>query len=55
MFKKHGVYCNDYYISVHHERERIGLDKWLANIGLCKRRVRIAEGGLDRVGLKPAS
>ena len=32
VFKKQGVYWIDYYVSSHRKRERIGLDKSLAEM-----------------------
>jgi integrase len=44
VFKKQGVYWIDYYVNGHRKRERIGLDKRLAENVLRKRKVEIAEG-----------
>jgi hypothetical protein len=46
------VYWINYYVSGHRKRERIGLDKRLAKIMLRERKVKIAEGELDRDGTK---
>jgi hypothetical protein len=46
VFKKHGIYCIDYCVQGHRERERIGPDKRLAETVLRKRKVEIAEGRL---------
>jgi hypothetical protein len=43
VFKKQGVYWIDYYVHGHRKRERIGLDKRLAETVLRKRKVEIAE------------
>ena len=49
VFKKQGVYWIDYYVNGQRKRERIGLDKRLAETVLRKRKVEIAEGRfLDR-------
>jgi hypothetical protein len=45
VFKKQGVYWDDYYVSGRRKRERIGPDKKLADTVLKKRKVAIAEGG----------
>jgi integrase len=44
VFKKQGVYWIDYYVNGHRKRERIGIDKRLAETVLRKRKVEIAEG-----------
>jgi integrase len=44
VFKKQGVYWIDYYVAGHRKRERIGVDKRLAETVLRKRKVEIAEG-----------
>ncbi len=41
VFRKQGVYWIDYWVNGGCKRERIGLDKPLANTVLCKRRVPI--------------
>ncbi len=43
VFKKQGVYWIDYYVQGHRKRERIGPDKRLAEMGLNKQQVEIAE------------
>jgi integrase len=44
VFRKQGVWWVDYYVDGHRKRERIGLDKRLAETVLRKRKVEIAEG-----------
>jgi integrase len=49
VFRKQGVWWIDYYMDGHRKRERIGVDKRLAETVLRKRKVEIAEGKyLDR-------
>ena len=44
VFKKHGVYWIDYYVSGQRKRERIGPSRRQAETVLQKRKVEIAEG-----------
>ena len=44
VFKKQGIYWIDYYVLGHRKREQIGPDKRLAETGLKKHKVQIAEG-----------
>jgi len=43
VFRKQGVFWIDYYADGHHKRERIGLDKRLAETVHRKRKVEIAK------------